>query len=288
MGFNGEALSVLGQITDAYLVHRFERAGRYLVRIEAFSGQGGPDYNYQLKILSGEAAQDRAPAMGNWEERKFPRHLSTNRLNELAERGGKPQTEKAIESYRASIAQSLAPLFAIPGTIEGGLTQPGEAHRARFHLDGPQRIAIEIETPASAPPLFNPIVRLLNTAGEEIATNIFVGRGACNGEMNKSIQAKTILPLRDPGDYTVEIRDTTSDLADPGFRYRVQVRPHIPHVGQVRIDEDRLNIAPGEAKTIRVTFDREEGYSGALAVIAEALPAGGQALAGADFEPDKY
>jgi hypothetical protein len=288
IGFNDEPLWVLGQLTDAYLVHRFEKAGRYFVRIEAFSGQGGPDYNYQLKIIPGEAPQDRAPATGNWEERGFARHLSANRLNELAERGGKVQTEKAIESYRAvAIAQSPAPLFAIPGTIEGGLTKPGEAHRARFHLDGPQDIAVEIETPASGPPLFNPIVRLLNTAGEEIATNIFVGRGACNGEMNKSIQAKTILPLRDSGDYTVEIRDTTSDLADAGFRYRVQVRPQIPHVGQVRIDEDRVNIAPGEAKTVRVTFDREEGYSGAVAVIAEGLPAGVQALAGADFEPDK-
>src|SRR5260370_10722836 len=212
MGFNGEALSVLGQITDAYLVHRFEKAGRYLVRIEAFSGQGGPDYNYQLKILSGEGPQARPPAMGNWEGRKSPRPLSTNRLNELAERGGKPQTEKAIESYRASIAQSLAPLFAIPGTIEGGLTQPGEAHRARFHLDGSQDIAIEFETPASAPPLFNPIVRLLNTAGEQIATNIFVGRDPCNRDTNKSLQAKTILPLRDPGHDTVEITKTTSDL----------------------------------------------------------------------------
>ena len=34
-------------------------------------------------------------------------------------------------------------------------------------------------------------------------------------------------------------------------------------------------------------FDREEGYEGAVAVTAESLPAGVQALSGADFEPDK-
>jgi len=171
--------------------------------------------------------------------------------------------------------------------LEGGLASPGEAHRARFHLDSPQDIAIEIETPAAAPPLFNPIVRLLDTAGQEIATNISVGRGACNGEMNKSIQAKTILPLRDTGDYTIEVRDTTSDLADPGFRYRVLVRPQIPHVGQVKIDEDHINLSPGNAKTVRVIFDREEAYSGSVAVSVESLPPGVEALAGADFEPDK-
>jgi len=65
------------------------------------------------------------------------------------------------------------------------------------------------------------------------------------------------------------------------------VRPQIPHVGQVKIDADHLNIAPGEAKTIRVTFDREEDYRDAIAVNVESLPPGVQASAGADFEPDK-
>jgi hypothetical protein len=284
IAFNDEPLWVIGRITDAYLVHKFAKEGRYILRIEAFSGQGGPDYSYQLKILSGEAPQDQPPAAEAWDERTFPRRLSANRLNQLAERGGKPQTLKSIETYRGSGTEGN---FKIPGTIEGGLANPGEAHRTRFHLDAPQDIAIEIETPSAAPPLFNPVVRLLDRAGQEVATNVSVGRGACNGAMNKSIQAKTIVPLRDPGEYTVEIRDTTSDLAEPGFQYRVLVRPQIPHVGQVKIDDDHINLAPGNAKTVRVVFDREEGYSGAVAIGVESLPPGVEALAGADFEPDK-
>ena len=126
---------------------------------------------------------------------------------------------------------------------------------------------------------------MLDKAGQEVATSVSVGRGACNGQMSKSIQAKTILALRDPGDYTVEIRDTTSDLAGPAFQYRVQIRPQIPHVGQVKIDEDHINLIPGNAKTVRVVFDREEDYSGAVAVSVESLPPGVEALAGADFEP---
>ena len=96
-----------------------------------------------------------------------------------------------------------------------------------------------------------------------MATNIFAGRGACSGALTKSTQVKTIVPLRDPGDYTMEIRDATADLAGPDFQYRVQVRPQIPHVGQIRIDTDHLNLTPGDAKTIRVMFDREEDYRGA-------------------------
>ena len=167
------------------------------------------------------------------------------------------------------------------------MPSPAPIHRARFHLDKPADIAIEIEAPAAAPPFFNPLFRLLNGAGEEVASSIFAGKGACSGALTKSMQSKTILPLRDPGDYTLEIRDATADLAGADFQYRVQVRPQVPHVGQVRIDTDALNLTQGQAKTITVAFDREEDYRGALVVVAESLPPGVSAVAGADYEPEK-
>ncbi len=284
IAFNDEPLWEIGKGTDAYLVHRFAKSGGYLVRVDAFSGQGGPDYAYQLRMLAGESPQERAPKTGTWEERKYERRLSPDRLNELAERGGKAREQAKIETYRTAVEP---PLFRLPGTLEGSIAQPGEAQRSRFHLDGPQDIAIEIETPDSLPPLFNPIVRLLNAAGQEVATNVFAGRGLCTGDLNKSLQPKVIVPLRDAGDYTVEVRDTTSDFAGAGFRYRVLVRPQIAHIGDVKIDEDRVNVSPGDAKSVRVVFDREEDYRGAVAVTVESLPAGVQALAGADFEPEK-
>ena len=281
IAFNDEPLWIIGKRTDAYLVHNFAKKGRYLLRIEAFSGQGGPDYGYQIKITPGEAPETEEPKDPDWQERDFRRRLSANRLNELAERGGKAQNQKSIETYSVNSA------FKIPGTLEGGLTQSGESQRTQFHLDGPQDIAIEVETPADTTPLFNPIVRLLGAGGQEVATNIFASHDNCTNEMSKSIQAKTTIPLRDAGDYTLEIRDTTPDHVAPGFRYRVQVRPQIPHVGQIKINDDHVNLSPGVAKSVRVMFDREEGYEGAVAVTAESLPAGVQALSGADFEPDK-
>ncbi len=273
---------MIGKPTDARLVHHFEKTGHYLLRIEAFSGQGGPDYGYQLKMLIGDAPMDAAPTKEGWEERTFTRALSADRMNELAARGVQPKSEKSIETYRNGSAVKL------PAMIDGGLAKPGEAHHASFHIDNPQDIAIEIQTPDLGPPLFNPIVRLLRTSGDEGCNhNVFVGRGACTGELTKSIQAKTTVPLRDTGDYTVEIRDTTPDLSSPGFHYRVMVRPQIPHVGEVKIQEDHINLSPGLARPVRVMFDREEGFEGAIGVSAEALPPGITTLAGADFEPDK-
>jgi hypothetical protein len=281
VAFNDEPLWVLGRGTDANLKHSFEKSGRYFVRLDAFSGQGGPDYAYFLRILRGDFPPDAPSGKSDWEERTYQRPLSGNRMNELAARGGKAQDRKSIESYR------MGGEFKLPANLEGSISEPGQSHRSRFTVDGPQDIAIEIETPDVAPPLFNPVVRLLDEKGEEVVTNFFAGRGACTGALNKGLTAKTIFPLRNPGTYTVEVREVTADLGGAGFRYRVQIRPQVPHLGKIAIEEDHINLAPGGAKTVRVTFDREEDFRGAVAVAVEGLPEGVTALAAADFEPDK-
>lgn len=278
IAFNDEPLWVIGRNTDAALSYRFKKAGTYLLRVEAFSGQGGPDYGYQLVVRNGEFPPPGEPRSGDWEERSYTRRITHDRMTEIATRG-EAKKHPAIETYRSNLV--------LPGILEGVIAEPGEAHQAKFHLAAPQDIAIEVETPESSPPLFNPIVRLLNEKGEEVATNVQAGRGACTGALTKSLQPKLIVPLRDTGDYTVQVREATADLSGPQFRYRVLVRPQIPHIGQVRIAEDHVNLYPGEAKTVRVVFDREEDFRGALAVSVEGLPKGVEALASADFEPDK-
>jgi len=286
IAYNDEPLWVFGRSTDAHLVHRFQRDGSYLLRIEAFAGQGGVDYGYQLKVRPGAVAQDLPPSgTKEWDERGLTRALASNRLNQLALRGAAKADKPSIESYRAMNDQG--PLVKLPANIEGTLTQPGESQRARFTLDGPLDIAIELETPAATAPFFNPIVRLLDAAGEEVATNVFAGKGACSGALTKSLQSKVIIPMRESGTYTLEVRDATSDVLGADARYRVQVRQQIPHLGKIGIEGDRYNLAPEEAKTFRVTFDREEDYRGAVAVMVESLPPGVTAAIGADYEPDK-
>ncbi|MEO6758093.1 MAG: hypothetical protein ABIO24_01480 [Saprospiraceae bacterium] len=281
LAFNDEPLWVLGRLTDAFIQQKFEKTGRYLLRLDAFSGQGGPDYSYQLRFLPGAVPQEQPAGKLDWDERSYSRPLSANRLNELAARGGRPANQKVAETYRTMGK------FALPATLEGAIAQPGESYRSQFHVDGPTDIAIEVETPDVGPPLFNPVVRVLDAKGEEVVTNFFAGRGACTGALNKGLTSKTIYPLRNPGDYTVEVRDVTADQGEAGFRYRVQVRPQLPHLGKIVIEEDHINLAPGGAKTVRVTFDREEDYRGAVAVSVNDLPAGVTVLAAADYEPDK-
>jgi hypothetical protein len=93
--------------------------------------------------------------------------------------------------------------------------------------------------------------------------------------------------MKEAGTYTVEVRDTTYDVLGKEARYRVQIRQQVPHLGKIAIEGDHYNLAPEEAKTFRVTFDREEDYRGAVAVMVESLPSGVTAAIGADYEPDK-
>ena len=137
LAFNDEPLWVLGRGTDAFLHHTFKKAGRYYVRLDAFSGQGGPDYSYYFRISPGALPLEPPPGKADWDERTYTRTLSADRLNDLAQRGGKPRTQKSVETYR------MGSKFALPATLEGAIANPGESHRATFQVDGPQDIAIE-------------------------------------------------------------------------------------------------------------------------------------------------
>ena len=216
IAYNDEPEWVFGKSTDARLVHRFAKAGEYVLRIEAFAGQGGPDYSYALKIGL-EAPQPEAPsaAVGDWDERDWTRRLDATRLGQLAKRGGDDNNQPVVETYRLSPEPVN---FKLPGTLEGALVQPGETHRARFHLEKPADIAIEIETPGTAPPYFNPIRSPAEQCRGRSRYQYIRGEGRLlSGAMTKSAQAKTILALRDTGDYTLEIREATADLAGAGF-----------------------------------------------------------------------
>ncbi len=283
IAYNDEPVWVIGKPTDAHLVHRFGKEGEYLLRVEAFAGQGGPDYAYALKIADGAQAPSWHDTPGT-DDRSWSRRIEATRLSQLAERGGKQDKQPVAETYRAA-AEAVA--VKLPATVEGALAETGATHRARFQIDKPTDVAFELETPAAQPPYFNPLFRLLGPAGDEVASNVFAGRGACSGAMTKSLQAKTILPLRELGAYTVEIREATADLAAADFRYRLLIRPQIPHVGRVQFEVDAMNLGQGMAKSIHVNFDREEDYRGAVIVAAEGLPAGVTAVAGADYEAEK-
>ncbi len=281
VAFNDEPLFFPGLSTDARLVHRFERAGRYLVQVASSSGQGSPDYVYELRMSPGVTPPPVLHPHWRdlWEERQFTRAMGSSWMGQVSNRGAEGVALKAAESFRAvKEGAASVPVMTPPGIIEGRIEQSGEAHVIQVNVDKAQDLAIEIETPEATMPRFNPVVRLTGPGGNEIATNVYTKLNNNGLYMMKMIQAKTVFSLAAPGVYTLQIRDITTDHGGTDFAYRVLVRPQIPHIGKLTCSADHVNIEPGATKTLTVTLEREEEFGGVVALTAENLPAGVTAL----------
>ena len=135
IAYNDEPVWVFGKSTDAHLVHRFAKAGNLPAARGSIRRTGRTRLQLSTEDRSGRVAPgDVATARRAGRSGRGRDGSIANRLNQLAARGGKPENQKSIETYRAA---AEAAVFKLPGTIEGTLLQPGETHRARFHLDRP-------------------------------------------------------------------------------------------------------------------------------------------------------
>jgi len=289
VAFSDEPLWYPDFSTDTRLVHRFEHGGRFLARVEGFEGRGSPNDVYQLRISTGRSAPSllRALSKPGWQERTFTRHITADWLERLRERGAPAGPRQELETFSATKEPaSSSPVMKIPGIVEGVISQPGEVHRISFHVKA-QDIVLEVETPDATMPLFNPVVRVLDSAGHEVATNVYTQLNNCGGYMMKMIEPKAIVAFHADGDYILQIHDITTDNADPSFVYRVLIRPQIPHLGKVEVEEERMNLTPGIARQVSVLTEREEDYSGLVAVSVEGLPPGVVAVTGSAPEEEK-
>jgi hypothetical protein len=215
-----------------------------------------------------------------WPERWFTRRIGAEWLAALAERGNEKPL-KPIEAYRAVVEESVnVPVIDETGLIEGRIGQADQAHEIRLKIAAPRDLVIEVETPEATLPRFNPVVRIMQPDGHEVVTNVYTKLNNNGLYMMKMIQAKTTVTLRSVGEYRIQIRDITSDCWSKDFAYRVLIRPQVPHIGHVELAEDRVNLEPGQSKSITVNVDREEGFKGFVAVSAEGLPPGVSAVTG--------
>ena len=294
LAFNDEPLSFPGLSTNARLVWRFNHQGKYRVQVNSFEGKGGADCVYQLRISPGEMAApplhpDLNPeAQADWEERQFTRTIREDWLEALGRRGGIEEKPRRPELFHAALEGSKEiPVMTLPAVVEGRIGKPGETHAIRLKMDKPEDLAIEVETPQATLPRFNPVVRLLQPDGHEMATDVYTKLNNNGLYMMKMIEPKTALNLQAPGEYTLTIRDITVDCAGADFHYRVLLRKQIPHVGKVDIGLDHVNLEPGGSKPVSVKLDREEGFAGYVTVAVKDLPPGVVAMQAMDNPEDK-
>ncbi len=314
LAFHDEPVSYPGLTTEAALDYRFEKAGNFLVRVSGFWGYGGADHSYVLRVMPApedaeQTASRQEPDSTEWLERTWTRKLDTDRMKALWSRSvQEPATDTQDETKQKDAVTNDAaaaippvpivdadaeptqlpiepPLIPLPALVVGTIERPGDIDRVRFAAKEGDKLILEIELPAKTKPLMNPYLRVTDAAGVEAFTNVYSNVNA-NGNISKQNQAKTAFAFARDGEFTLEIRDITASYGDSEMRYRVLVRPQVPHMGEVHIAQDRLNLVAGRAKKLSVITDQEEGFDGFVVLSIEGLPQGVRAVPATEVEPD--
>lgn len=330
--------AVFHKFISAYqprLIHRFAKGGWYTLEVK-----GEPAASYQLQIGAPADFPPLVRAHGldklaanRWRERGFSRGLEPDRLVRLQARSGGSARQASLavmekqlrdlmglsgEEKPSGLAATRPPAVvreqepndatkqalpvAIPSIIEGTIALPADVDHFRFELEEARDLAFEIETPERHFPYFNPSIEVFDQAGRELVNNIYKRQASQNMWFWKTAESKTVFSFPEGGSYLIRIRDVTRRKGGAGFRYRLMLRPQVPHVGEVEVAEvlnilgremldwmielDRVNLHPGEAKKVNVIISREEGFAGDLAVSVDNLPEGVEVLPGADMGPE--
>src|SRR5439155_21754459 len=143
--------------------------------------------------------------------------------------------------------------IAIPSVIEGAIKRPGDINTFKFKSDSRQKLAFEIETPDAQPPHFNPRLGIIDSHGHELVANVERRLSMFNANSApevylRGIASKMLYTFEEAGTYVLQVRDITSRYGDASYRYRVLVRPQMPHVGEVTaIEGDPPNPIFGDA-----------------------------------------
>ena len=312
LAFHDEPVSYPGLSTEAALDYRFEKAGNFLVRVSGFWGYGGADHSYVLRVLPAPEDAEQPPTESQeheWLERTWTRKLDTDRMKALWSRSvQQPATDTQNETKPNDAASNDAaaaippvpiidadaeptqvpvepPVIPLPALVVGTIERPGDIDRVRFTAKEGDKLILEIELPAKTKPLMNPYLRVTDAEGVEAFTNVYSNVNA-NGNISKQNQAKTAFAFARDGEFTLEIRDITASYGDREMRYRVLVRPQVPHMGEVHIAQDRLNLVAGHATKLSVITDQEEGFDGFVVLSIDGLPQGVRAVPATEVEPD--
>lgn len=317
LAFHTEVIEGDTPITSEF-THRFAKTGTYVLEVGSERSKGAPDYAYGLRVVERASKYDRYGTPPTTVDRVFTRSLKPDRLSQLWTRAVAPPPESALptvttlKAHEPNNDPSEAITITVPTLIEGTIDHPGDIDRFTFRLHEPKALAFEIETVDSIPPHFNPRIEITDSIGRTILTNVRrVEHPKTERWDFEALETKIIQTFEQPEEYSLEIRDVTSRVGGPRFRYRLLVREQIPHVGTIHVEtlmrkfEDarlepfRVNLKPGEARTLTIRTSIEEiradvveprgtrrftAGHGELTLVVENLPPGVQAYPGTAIE----
>ncbi len=297
----------------------FRQPGRYLLEVGSFYNLGGAEFSYQLRVMptdpTGSARAQGIgvePGLEPWQERNFSRRITSDRIRQIRARAvgtndnrGSTGIDKGVplDGVGSDSGKTVYSIFSekepndsggsvtevsLPFLVEGTIDQPGDVDTlVSFRVKPGEKLSFELETPEATLPDFNPRLAVLDESSQVVLSNVYRRVVRQLLSYSKTIEPKTVHTFLRGGKHTLRVRDTTHRNGAPDFRYRLLVRPQIPHAGELEVKEDRLNLVSGEAGKLTVTTGQEEGFTGQISLRVEGLPPGVEALPSTDFQPEK-
>jgi hypothetical protein len=252
------------------------------------------------------------PDPEQWRERDFDRKLEPDWIQKILSRAvlmtkeeqekqkipegfvinpedPKVKTLPVIQEQEPNDSREQAQSLEFITIREGSIDKPGDVDNYRFSAKAGQPLAFELRSTEVAIPYFNPKLAVFDAEGNEVFDNIYRFIGGDGDDWGKSAEPKILHTFENAGEYTLEIRDLTSRNGRPDFLYQVLVRPQIPHMGNVAVKRfasggseflvDSVVLGPNAIKKLTVVLEKEEGFSGDVALKFKDLPESIEALA---------
>ncbi|MSO22295.1 MAG: hypothetical protein EXQ58_03380 [Acidobacteria bacterium] len=319
---------------EAQGTYRFTEDGQYFLQVAGVFGQGCPDCTYQVRVFPHErpagftARSERFQS--EWSERNLSRNLVDNWMAQLEARsvqasetrmpakpvsasprssadslvGREAKQVPTVPSQPLAIVERESPQtvsISLPAIVEGTIEHPGDLDSFKFKVDAGQKLAFEVETPDAKPPYFNPRVGVVDSQDQELFSNVERRLSMFNNNAEpevylKPVGSKAIYSFEHGGEHVLQVRDITSRYGNPNYRYRILVRPQIPHVGEISVMArdsvgvntpgsgiNRINLVRQEPKKLILVASYEEGFTGDLSFTFTGLPEGVQALPAVQF-----
>jgi len=315
--------------------YKFSEDGQYFLQVSGLFGQGCPDCTYQVRISSSDEPSGSVaryePTRSEWLERSLSRGLTEHWIADLEARSVKgPPPAKEVSSPKgealpsgpghAESGAARLPVavverepneqtsqtesISVPAVIQGAIQHPGDIDSFKLKVEPAHRLAFEVETLETQPPYFNPRVNVVDGQDRQLFSNVERRLSMYNNNADpqvylKATQPKATYSFERGGDYILQVRDITSRYGNPSYRYKILVRPQVPHVGEIsvilrenpdataemakRSEVNRLNLVRKEPRKLILVASYEEGFAGDLSFFFTGLPEGVQALPAVNF-----
>ena len=169
-----------------------------------------------------------------------------------------------------------AQLVPWPCVVNGCINQPGDLDVFRLAAPGGATLVVEVAARRLGSPL-DSVVRVTDAAGKILGWNddSMPKDGALqlgDGLLTHHADSRLYLTLPAKGPFFVQIEDAQHQ-GGGAYGYRLRLAPAKPDFA-LRITPSAINLLPGQSAPVTVHVDRRDGFSGAVTLGLDAMPAG--------------